>query len=32
VDRRTPSELLDLVEAKGVAIAEALKKLRALTS
>jgi type I restriction enzyme M protein len=32
VDRRTPSELLDLVEAKGVEIAEALKKLRALTS
>jgi type I restriction enzyme M protein len=32
VDRRTPSELLDLVEAKGVEIAEALKKLRAVTS
>jgi type I restriction enzyme M protein len=32
VDRRTPAELLDLVEAKGVEIAEALKKLRALTS
>jgi type I restriction enzyme M protein len=32
VDRRTPTELLDLVEAKGVEIAEALKKLRALTS
>jgi type I restriction enzyme M protein len=32
VDRRTPSELLDLVEAKGMEIAEALKKLRALTS
>ena len=32
VDRRTPSELLDLVEAKGLQIAEALKKLRALTS
>ncbi len=31
-DRRTPAELLDLVEAKGVEIAEALKKLRALTS
>ena len=32
VDLRTPTELLDLVEAKGVEIAEALKKLRALTS
>ena len=32
IDRRTPAELLDLVEAKGVEIAEALKKLRALTS
>jgi type I restriction enzyme M protein len=32
VDRRTPAELLDLVEAKGVEIAAALKKLRALTS
>ena len=32
VDRRTPTELLDLVEAKTVEIAEALKKLRALTS
>jgi type I restriction enzyme M protein len=32
VDRRTPSELLDLIEAKGVEIAETLKKLRALTS
>ena len=32
VDRRTPTELLDLVEAKGVEIAETLKKLRALTS
>jgi type I restriction enzyme M protein len=32
VDRRTPSELLDLVEAKGVEIADALKRLRALTS
>lgn len=31
-DRRTPAELFDLVEAKGVEIAEALKKLRALTS
>ena len=31
-DRRTPTELLDLVEAKGVEIAQALKKLRALTS
>ncbi|MCA1560358.1 MAG: SAM-dependent methyltransferase [Acidobacteria bacterium] len=32
VDRRTPTELLDLVEAKGVEIAKALKALRALTS
>jgi type I restriction enzyme M protein len=32
VDLRTPTELLDLVEAKGVEIAEALKRLRALTS
>jgi type I restriction enzyme M protein len=32
VDLRTPAELLDLVEAKGVEIAEALRKLRALTS
>jgi type I restriction enzyme M protein len=32
IDRRTPAELLDLVEAKGVEIADALKKLRALTS
>lgn len=31
-DRRTPVELLDLVEAKGVEIADALKRLRALTS
>lgn len=31
-DRRTPAELLDLVEAKGLEIADALKKLRALTS
>jgi type I restriction enzyme M protein len=29
-DRRTPEELLDLVEEKGVAIADALKTLRAL--
>ncbi len=32
VDCRTPTQLLDLIEAKGVEIAEALKKLRALTS
>ena len=32
IDRRTPAELLDLVEAKGVEIAEAMKQLRALTS
>jgi hypothetical protein len=32
VDRRTPTELLDLVEAKGVEIAEALRTLRKLTS
>jgi hypothetical protein len=32
VDRRTPAELFDLVEAKGVEIASALKALRALTS
>ena len=31
-DRRTPAELLDLVEAKSVEIAEALKQLSALTS
>jgi type I restriction enzyme M protein len=30
VDRRTPAELLDLVEAKGLEIAEVLKTLRAL--
>ncbi len=32
IDDRTRTELLDLVEAKGVEIAEVLKKLRALTS
>ena len=32
VDRRTPTELLGLVEAKGLEIAEALKVLSALTS
>jgi len=32
IDLRTPSELLDLVEAKGLEIAEALRRLRALTS
>jgi len=32
VDRRKPTELLDLVEAKGVEIAKALKAPRALTS
>lgn len=32
VDRRTPSELLDIVEAKGLEIAEALKTLRGLLS
>jgi type I restriction enzyme M protein len=32
VDRRTPAELLDLVEAKGAEITEAVKALRALTS
>jgi type I restriction enzyme M protein len=32
IDRRTPGDLLDLVEAKGVEIADALKQLRALTS
>ncbi len=31
VDRRTPSELLDLIELKGREVAEALKKLRQLT-
>ena len=31
VDLRTPSELLDLVEAKGLEIAAAMKALRALT-
>lgn len=32
IDRRTPAQLLDLVEAKGVEIANALKALRELTS
>jgi type I restriction enzyme M protein len=32
VDRRTPTELLDLVEAKGREVAEALAALRKLTS
>lgn len=32
VDRRTPAELLDLVEAKGREVAEALAALRELTS
>ena len=32
VDRRTPAELLDLVEAKGLEIGEALRKLRGLLS
>ncbi len=32
VDTRTPTELLDVIEMKGVEIADALKKLRALTS
>jgi hypothetical protein len=31
VDRRTPSDLLDLVEAKGQEIADAIKALRAMT-
>ncbi len=30
VDRRTPAELLDLVEAKGIEITEALQRLRTL--
>ena len=30
VDRRTPAELLDLIEAKGREVAEALSALRAL--
>ena len=30
VDRRTPEELLDLVEAKGIEITEALQRLRTL--
>jgi hypothetical protein len=29
-DRRTPSELLDVVDAKGAEIAEAIRRLRAL--
>ena len=32
VDRRTPAELLDMIEAKGREVAEALVTLRALTS
>ncbi|OFW06315.1 MAG: N-6 DNA methylase [Acidobacteria bacterium RIFCSPLOWO2_02_FULL_67_36] len=32
VDQRTPAELLDLIEAKGREVAEALAALRALTS
>ena len=32
VDQRTPAELLDLVEAKGREVAEALAALRALTT
>lgn len=32
VDRRTPTELLDLVEAKGRQIADVLKTLRAITT
>ena len=32
VDQRRPSELLDIVEAKGLEIAEAIKVLRGLTS
>lgn len=32
VDRRTPAELLDLIELKGREVAEALKKLRHLTN
>ncbi len=31
VDRRTPAELLDLIEVKGREVAEALATLRALT-
>jgi type I restriction enzyme M protein len=30
VDSRTPAELLDLIEAKGKEVAEALAKLRAM--
>jgi type I restriction enzyme M protein len=29
-DQRTPDELLDLIEAKGREVAEALKKLRGM--
>lgn len=32
IDRRTPTELLDLIEAKGREVAEALQNLRRLTS
>lgn len=32
VDRRTPAELLDLIEAKGREVAEALTALRALAN
>jgi hypothetical protein len=32
MDRRTPAELLDLVEAKGLEVAAALKALRDLVS
>ena len=32
VDRRTPNQLLDVVEGKGIEIAEALKAMRILTS
>jgi hypothetical protein len=31
VDRRTPTELLDLIESKGKEVAEAISVLRALT-
>lgn len=30
IDTRTPAELLDLIEAKGRGVAEALAKLRAM--
>jgi len=29
-DQRTPDELLDLIEAKGMEVSEALKKLRGM--